>query len=245
MKKFVICGTQRTGTSLLDSSLNAHPSIRCYSEVFLFSKGRGGKIEGSYRKFLNKKPLARKVGDIINRSSLVEQYLDELFVMNNAQATGFKLMLGQIKKFPSIADYLRSHDVSAIHIVRENVLKTYISRLTAKKRKLYHVKNNVKVEKVCLPITKLQRELGLIELENEQWKHYLTKVQTIEVHYEDILKDRAELMTEVQEFIGVDCETDLPSQLTKINPDTLEDVIENYEQVKQALSGSAYEKHLS
>ena len=244
MQKFVICGTQRTGTSLLDSTLNSHSGICCYSEVFIYTKGRGGRIEGSYRRFINQKPLLRKFGNIVNRASLVEQYLDELFEVEGVQASGFKLMLSQVKIFPSITSYMRTHAVSAIHIIRNNALKTLISRLSARERKLYHTTENLKIGKVHIPVVNLRRNLVLIESEKEEWKRRLAGIQTLEVHYEDILRNEALVMTDIQRFIGVDCVDDLKSRLLKINPDNLANLIGNYDEVRHCLEGTSFERYL-
>jgi LPS sulfotransferase NodH len=140
---------------------------------------------------------------------------------------------------------MRTHNVSAIHVIRENVLKTYISRFSAKKRKLYHAKENMGLGMIHLPVANLQRNLRQIESEKNKWKSRLTNIQTMEVHYEDILTNQALIMDEMQDFIGVDRKTGLESGLLKINPDKLENLIENYDEVQHCLKRTPYERYLS
>ena len=45
-------------------------------------------------------------------------------------------------------------------------------------------------------------------------------------------------------FLEVDSAYELESDLVKINPDTLEDVIDNYEEIKDKLSGTPLEKYI-
>ena len=43
--------------------------------------------------------------------------------------------------FRELENWIFDNQVSIIHLIRENVLKTIVSRVTAKKRDLYHAKD--------------------------------------------------------------------------------------------------------
>jgi hypothetical protein len=49
----------------------------------------------------------------------------------------------------------------------------------------------------------------------------------------------------VLDFLNIDQVAPLTTDLVKLNPDSLEDMIENYEEVKQALSGTDFEEFLN
>ena len=63
---------------------------------------------------------------------------------------------------------MRTHAVSAIHVIGGNAIKPFMSRFSAKERKLYCVKENIKVGKIRIPVVHLRRNLGLIESEKDE-----------------------------------------------------------------------------
>lgn len=71
IRKFVLAGTQRAGTSMINSTLNSHSRIRCYGEVFLYAKGKGKNMPGSYRRFINRSGYAGWAKHFLNRSSFM------------------------------------------------------------------------------------------------------------------------------------------------------------------------------
>jgi len=188
--------------------------------------------------------VVRRFRHYLEKKGVVDEYLTELFHEEDVQAAGFKLMLGQIRSFPSIADYIRENSIRVVHVVRENALKTYISRHSDKQRKLYHVKEKVQLGKINIPVSRLKINLSIIEHENTEWRKILEGAEVLEVRYEDIFADMSSAMKKIQQFIGVREVENLSSRLSKINPDNLEEVIENYAEVNECLSGTNYEKYL-
>jgi len=241
MERFVIAGTQRTGTSLINSTLDSHPDIRCLGEVFNFRKGRGKSTEGSYRQFINERRFARSIAHHIARRQLVKEHLDQLYQSYDVKATGFKFMLSQARDFPDATRYLQENRIKVVHLVRENVLKTLVSRVSAKTRKLYHSSESVEVDKVYLPPLFLLRRLEKILDETRQWKQIALGNPYIEISYEAFLADREHVLRNLLEFIGVDYAPSIFSTLRKINPDKLSDVIKNFDEVTRLLVGTKYE----
>ena len=96
MEKFVVAGTQRSGTSVINQTLRSHPQIKTYGEVFLFSGRRGllkkplgQTMEGSYRQFINNNNHRRFISHNFSRRQTIYTYLDQLYhVLNHALLFG-------------------------------------------------------------------------------------------------------------------------------------------------------------
>jgi Sulfotransferase family len=245
MQRFIIAGTQRTGTSLIESTLNSHSDIRCLGEVFLFRRGRGKFIEASYRQFVDQRRFARSIAHYTDRRRLVKEYLDEFYQVSNMRATGFKFMLSQANQFPDAIRYLQENKIRVLHVVRDNALKTLVSRISARSRKLYHSIEDIEVDKVYLPPRRLLKSLAQILDESERWKHLAAENPYLKISYESFLDDRDQVLKSMLNFLGVEYATSMSSDLKKINSDNLSDVVVNYAEVTRILTGTRYEIFLS
>jgi len=67
----------------------------------------------------------------------------------------------------------------------------------------------------------------------------------IEISYESFVANRDAETQRILDFLNIDQFVPLTTELVKLNPDSLQEIIENYEEVKQALSGTASENFLN
>lgn len=245
MIRFILAGTQRTGTTLLRTTLDSHPDIRSYGEVFLFRKGRGGNLDGSYRSYLNDRLLSRMSRHYLARKSMIREYLDQLGAGSGARAVGFKLMLGQARAFPAIPEYIRTHDYRIIQVRRRNALKTLLSRMVLMKRRMPHAREKLKVEKIRIPTRRLIQQLDRI-LEEDCWaESVFTDLPMINIWYEDFVSNRQEELNRALDFLEVPSHSGMNSDLIKLNPERLSDIIENYDEVVRTLEGTQHAKFVT
>jgi hypothetical protein len=244
--RFAIVGVQRTGTTWIRTTLNDHPAILALGEVFLYSHGRfpfrrraGADVEHSYRKFLDDS-LARKFRHHAGRAGLVREYLDHLYSRPGFEAIGFKLMRTQCDQFPMVVDFLLQEDVRIIHVVRRNVLKTLISRETARQRKLFHAKGSVPVAKITLDIASLRSALDRISDDNAYWTRIFGRSAYLQLSYEGFVTDKNTELHRIYEFLCVVPDHEVSSNLVKINPDDLSEVVSNFPEVRRALNATPY-----
>lgn len=241
MIKFVVVGTQRTGTTLVRTSLDSHSKVRCIGETFKYKtkKGKFYKGELGYPAYI-RGSFKKRLMHYFMRIRLINEYLDSLYLLPNYSAVGFKFMYSQAKKYPMVLEYIYNNKIRAIHVVRENVLKTLISRRTAQKRRLFHTKEKVHVEKILLSIDDLEKTLDIISSQNNIWEEILaSKVPYIKITYESFLRNNPKEIGRILAFLNLDLE-ELKSPLVKINPDTLKDIVENYEEIREHLEKSPY-----
>ncbi len=256
MKKFVVVGTQRTGTTLIRTTLNSHPQVTCTGEVF---KVPGWYVDRVSRRIIRRtafqdpssysawteKSLLRRLGHYAWRARNTREYLDQFYSDQSSEAKGFKVMYNQTQRFPAVIPYIRDHQISVIHVVRENFLKTLVSRIVAEQRNLYHARQGSdaprKAIKVTVPADRLIGELQRIKLHTNRWQelfgdtpHYLRVV------YESFSRNKEKEGAEMLAFLGLGSSA-MSSSLVKINSDSLVDVIENYSEVESLLRGTEFE----
>ena len=243
MTGFIVAGSQRTGTSLIVSTLRSHPDICCHGEVFLYSRGRGKNIEASYRHFINQKKVPRTISHYLNRDRLIGEYLDYTYANTDSEAVGFKLMLDQVREFPEIRAYLQKKSIRILHVIRENVLKTMVSRVSAMTRGRYHSNEKVELAKIQLPVRGLLTNLDALEKEILDWRRYAAESPYLCISYETFNAGRDVELQKAQDFLGVDYKP-MASTLKKLNSDNLVDVVENYDELVMTLSGTRHERFL-
>jgi LPS sulfotransferase NodH len=160
---------------------------------------------------------------------------------------GFKLMLDQAVRFPAVLDYLGAHDFKIVHIVRHNLLKTYISRIRARQTGVYLSTGSPETVLLHVPVDSLVERLAELEKEQQTLQSLLSRLNldSITVSYESIASQSRESdVRRLLSFLGVDPDIHLEPRSTKITPDDLAQVIANYEEVAAALGDTAYEYFL-
>lgn len=248
---FVILGTQRTGTTLVRTSLNSHPDILCCGEVFLLGKRPYSKADGfwSYSR-LN---IRNRVRALLSPKKAAADYLDQLYSRPGYAAIGFKLMLGHCLKRPHIWPLLLDKNTKFILVRRRNSLKTLVSRRSASESGVYHISRTLSVGSavddwqargVKLDPTTIIEELDAISRELDAWRTRLTgDIPQIEVVYEDYTRDVGGENERILDFLGVR-QLPLTSDLKKVNPDDLGQSIMNYDEVALALKDTRYQEYL-
>lgn len=244
--RFVIAGTQRTGTTLLRTSLSSHPRIECRGEVFKLGK-RPYTLPDGYWAFSRRTVLSR-VRATVQRRASTQRYLSELYGRTDVEATGYKLMLNQCCSRPYIWSQTQAYDVSVIHMTRRNVLKTLVSRQAAARSGVYHVSATLPVKSavkdwaarsVILDSSTLLGELDAIAAESLEWRRRIGRSRFMDLHYEDYVADQGRWNNLILEFLGVSAQP-LHSDLKKVNPDSLGALVANFDEVAALLRHSQY-----
>lgn len=240
--KFVIVGTQRTGTTLIRTSLSSHPDVFCAGEAFLLGRRPYRKPDGYWQ--FRRQSVGRRLKSLSAPESSAADFLDHLYRDGDYSAAGFKLMLSHCRLRPWLWPLLESRGVRAILVHRINPLKTLVSRLTAAKSGVYHVSGEHKAPTIEIDTANLIRDLDSIGEDVLTWRKMLdNSTDYIEIAYEEYLEDQVGKNQEIQQFLQVPHAT-LSSNLKKVNPDDLSRVIDNYDDVIETLRNTGYSRHL-
>ena len=249
----MILGIQRTGTTLIRTAINSHPRVLCLGEMFNPDSRNARNIQKNgiqkmlsedemrYSRYLSK-GLGRRISDMFVRNRVVANYLDWLYAQEGYSAVGFKFMYSHLKKYPSVATYIKNKNIHVIHVVRKNVLRTFLSYVTKEARKVAHSELQVEQVRVELPTDTLIAKLDQLSNDSNAWKKlFEASAPYLEVGYENFVNDRSNESSRIMKFLGLDENFELESRLVKLNTASLHEIITNYADIQECLKGTAYE----
>ena len=248
MEKFIVLAGRRSGTTLLVTCLDSHPQIECSKEVFSttrrFRYFQIDRRSSLFYKFRSAS-MKRKIDYIFRRQQLIDAFLAEVYIpVDNVKAMGSRVSYEQARKYPEILEWIIKNEVSVIHLIRENPVKAIVSHFTAKKRQTFHTTS--KVERVTVELSPYNLQQSVIKRmhETERYRNMFKNQRHHEIYYESFIADRDGETRHILDFLQVDHFVPLTSNLVKQNPDSLKDILENYDEIAQAFKGTVYEKYL-
>jgi LPS sulfotransferase NodH len=225
-KRLAVIGHSRTGSNYLFMGLSSSSCVRMYHEVF-----------------------AKR-----NRA-LVAKEFDQIFPMvfqkesRNIKAVGFKLFYEHLTK-DEWEKFFSHKYLRIIHLTRENRLRTIVSLDIAFKTDQWSASANDKdkqiVEKrILLDTSKLIDRLEQIQNYETFIRDRFKDWHILEVVYEKLTTKPRETFQFIGAYLGVD-DIDLSKiTLTRQNPESLEQLIENYDEVYDLLKNTKYAQHLN
>jgi len=253
MTRFVLLSTQRSGSTWVVDTLNSHPRVVAYSELFMHgSEGRpkwGGERGLVYwRTFLEEKgsPRSRLV-----RAYWLWRYLGRAYASQpGVDAAGFKLMYSQLRVSRPLLPVLVLRRVRIIHLIRRNALDILLSKEAGAARGgTLHARSTDAVQTVQLrlPTEGLLERIASHEREVARARARFSRLGLAyrEVAYEDLVRDEEREFASLFGFLRVGpANGAVSSSLRKVNPTSHEELIENYDEVRTALEGTRFAPHL-
>ena len=246
---FIIWFNQRSGSTHLVSLLDSHPEIACFAEIFYQGEG-----------------LA--TNDLFSDSAVHEEgiFLEHFFsyrwgpegsnIVKKPQkqkspgAVGFKLKYEQAERYPKVFQYLSKHydRIKVIHLVRENFLSTIASSMfvpkllnSFKRPNLHH---GVSLEGISRTVKlnpdTILKELETLEAGITRSRNAVLEFDTLEVTYENLVQSQNGTCRRILQFLRVGDTQKLSSRFKKIMPSSLEDYVENIDEIRSLLSGSKF-----
>lgn len=222
-QRFAIVGNPRTGSNYLLDGLKSSPSIRMYHEIFASHNREVGK-------------------DFDKVLSTVFQYESK-----SIRLIGFKVFYNHLtedewKKLRALKD------LKIIHLTRRNRLRTVISLEIAFKTGQWTKSGHSgqpQEKRVTLDPLKLIRRLEQIEEGEAVTRSRFSDRQILEIVYEEMVQSPREVFSAVGAFLGVDGIDPDQIRLKRQNPESLEQLIINYDQVESVLRNTRFAKYLS
>ena len=246
--KFVIFTLPRTGSTLLSKSLNKHPEIFCDDEIFHFSfRDYFSPHQFRFWKF---KFVSKKINYVINYPRtffVLKSFLDHFFTNasnENFRARGFKLMYYQTLYTPGLLSYVRRNHIKVILLIRENVFRNAISDLRARSTGIYHYQDDGEpsnaLSKLLVDTNALQGKMQHIIDQNKKLEAIVSGMDHIKIRYED-LSAWDDTIRSITDFLGVSNQH-VPEAARKLNPESISDMVENFDEVRNWLRENGYAK---
>ena len=224
MTRFIIVADVRTGSTLLSASLNRHPQIKCYGELFHAQVFADNVPAGCERTKLS-------------GSALIEH----TFASSLGAAVGFRAMTflpgPEQPQWADSWDYLTQLPMlRVIYLVRENRLAQYASLLIAQQTGVFHPYDNdpllrveqrpqIEVEPHAFQAWVAERDRLM-----EQRRAQLAQHAALDMGYEQLTQAWEPTLNSVQDFLGVKLHS-VEQAKKKQERRPLASVIENYAQV--------------
>ena len=245
MSKFILLTTHRSGTRLLLGSLGSQ--IQCHKRAFeltiILERFAFDRIKSPFYHFWSAS-IKRRAGYILHRKQLISDFLQELYTpADGVKAIGIRLLYEQADKHPGILEWAVENNVGIIHLVRENSLKAIVYTEACLKRGLFHsTSRSEPLTSIRLSPSRLEMQLTRLTKWIEKYRALLQDTHYLEVSYESLIANQQAETRRVLNFLGIDQFAPLTTGLIKRDTDSIEDTIENFEEVKRASSGTAFEK---
>ena len=220
-KKFVIISDARTGSTLLLNLLGFHPSI---------------ETEGERFKNINGQNQEEIWNDIFRKRQKKLRYV------------GFKLFyFHAIEGDRWVWDYLKENkSITVIHLIRDNILRSLVSKKIGLKTRRWteniHSKDIIPIEekKVSLNVEECRNYFEEMTAYQERINKMFKDHPLIHLSYEDLAGNTREVVDDLYKRLGVKTYRK-NSQLKKQNPESIQELVLNYEELKNEFKGSRWE----
>jgi LPS sulfotransferase NodH len=221
-QRFAIVGNARTGSNYLLDGLKSSPAIRMYHEIFASHNRKVGK---DFDKIL----------------STVYQYES-----NSTRIVGFKVFYNHLTD-DEWNKLVARKALKVIHLTRRNRLRTIISLEIAFKTgqwtKAGHA-GGPREKRIMLDPLKLLKRLEQIEEGEAATRARFCDRQILEVVYEELVQSPREVFASVSAYLGVDGIDPNKIRLKRQNPESLMQLIVNYNEVESVLGKTQYAEYL-
>jgi hypothetical protein len=247
----VLLARQRSGTGALGSVLDQHPELHFVGEVFhhdavnsepnyfhffremvardprmAFPGAAAERLDAYFAYLKGRRPQERTVVDIKYRST-----------------HHFNGFWHGVCDDPALFRLLEARQVPIIHLTRRNVLKTYVSGLLADANRVWHARSaeELRTHTVRLNPAQTLGHLKAASSEIDRVFHALRRYPAIATFdYAELFDAQGELSSRVErklcELLGIAPFTTRRPVFVKQVSDDLSAVIENYEEIRDALA---------
>ena len=220
-RRFIVLSRSRTGSKLLISYLKSHPNIFAKGEIFR-------KLNG------------RNYEDILAKVFARQWY--------KTRAKGFKIFYYHPNddQTPDLWDDLMNmENLHVIHLKRLNVLRTLVSRKIAESQDLWEISDSMVLDsqnnkRVCMTVQELSNGFQRTRTWERTGDEMFGKHPLLTVHYEDLVESPEANFREISDFLGVRY-VQPQTSLRKQNPEKLSDLLANYDELKDAFTGTEWQ----
>lgn len=244
MTQAIILTTQRTGSTFLVTCLDSHPDVCCLGE--LLAGSRLFRVPDLvYKSRYGTKAYRFLRSGAWYPTRMMRRFLDEARIgsmeLGMRPVMAFKVMYNQIRP-PWTLDFLRKRtEIRILHLRRNNLLKVYVSNmlLTVKRDDRWQPHATAPVAAVSMNIS----SAAAIDFVKHAVAEYDAHERIFRDHprlalsYETMIDGqalRAEVARDVCRFLGI-ADHAMQSNLVKVNPERLQDMIANYDEFASAI----------
>lgn len=224
---------------MLKTSLDSHPEIKCYGEVFNPAFGN------SYTKYV-RRSLYRRILERLLRDYLVVKYLDTLFSQapQHSRAIGFKVMYpGQFNRCANFRYYWQENGFHVIRLSRKNLLRRFVSAKIALLEGQWSAKS-VRKEPCNIEVDEFELSSAFHRMKalDQSMASLAMEFKNVWVEFEELIESPSSQIRRICDFLGVSEKfvSELRPTTMRQNPQHLSKLINNYDSLRERFSDTEY-----
>ncbi|TAK55108.1 MAG: hypothetical protein EPO25_04940 [Gammaproteobacteria bacterium] len=233
----IILTTQRTGSTFLVDCLGSHPQIHCASEILAGAADEPiDKGPGRFRK------LARWRDFVTSGALRPGHRMGRFYAGGATKVRVFKVMYNHLANPFALRWLQQNEDVRILHLRRYNLLKLYISKLLMPMRSRVQVFAPVAAVRTRVDparaIASMRKTVQLYDRFDQLFERH----RRLPLCYEDLFDGqflRTETAALVCEFLEVE-RLPMKSRIVKLNPESIRDMIVNYDELAAVISRTEF-----
>jgi LPS sulfotransferase NodH len=240
-QQFCLVSMPRSGSNLLHTLLNSHPTIVCHGELF-----NNQAIYSALDRW-QELSRARQLWSLAYRTTVPIRFLEKHLATasrrwHKATAIGFKLFPYHSRRV--LRHVGESKNYRVVYLTRNNPILQYASDRRARQTNtwLSVEKNTARgvLDRVTFSAEDFQRYVSRLRYYDRDVRTTLGNTSILEVAYETLERS----LTPIQEFLGVHPAATLRTGIQKQHSDDWQDRFTNPDDVMKALSKSEWEIYL-
>lgn len=222
--RFALIGHARTGSNLLMSAFKSSPEVEMFHEIFSSDN--------------------RIIGQGFNEG--ISRFYNEY--ARCIRAVGCKIFYNHLTN-QEWSEFARMKEFKIIHLMRRNRLRTLVSLAIAFKTdvwlKTYSWKRiPLDRKRIYLAPESLIGQINQIEIWELQTRERFSDRDRLDIYYEDLVENFDAIVSEAITFVGAKRWDPNRIAYRKQNPEALDQLIGNFDEVSRALKNTPWEKYL-
>lgn len=233
----IILTTQRTGSTFLVGCLGSHPQIECASEILV------GDPDVPAEQYRGRFKRSAKFSRLVTSGAFLPGHrMSRFFRGGTARVRVFKAMYNHLANPFALRYVQRNEDIRILHLKRCNLLKVHVSTLLMPKRS--RVQALAPVEAVLIHVDPAEAIASMRKASDlyDRFEDLFARHPRLPVTYEELFDGqylRADTAARVCGFLGVE-QRPMTSRIVKLNPESLRDMVTNYDELVDAVSRTEF-----
>jgi hypothetical protein len=233
----IVLTTQRSGSTFLVDCLRSHPEIECAGEILNGDPDEPRPVyRGPFKGLVKAARYAR------SGAWLADRWIDAYFRRGSRRVRCFKAMYNQLSRPLAMRYFDRNPGVRVIHLRRRNLLKVHVSTLLMSKRRYVQARTPIDTVWIHVDPAKAIASMRRAREQYERFERAFESHPRLEVQYESLFDGQYlqdDTARALCDFLGVR-PTRMTSNLVKLNPESLRDMVTNYDELAAAVSRTEF-----
>jgi LPS sulfotransferase NodH len=233
----VILTTQRTGSTFLVECLDSHPQVECASEILI---GAADRPAPEYRGRF--KQVAKVVRMFKSGAWRPGHRMEQFYADGSAPVRVFKVMYNQLAN-PFASRYLQQNeDIRILHLRRHNLLKVHVSKLLMPKRARVQAFEPTSAVQIHVDPAEAIASMQAARALYSRYDQLFARHPRLPLAYEELIDGnqlQAGTAARVCDFLGIEQHA-MSSRLVKLNPESLREMVTNYDELADAVRRSEF-----